>query len=187
MLEKIGTQTITTKRLVLRKFTKDDAESAYRNYTYDPEVTKYLTWPAHANVDVTRSFMDYQCSLYADDLAFAWAITIDGEVIGSITVVSVDESTESCEIGYCIGKKWWNKGIMTEAFTVVIAYLFEKVGFNCIRAGHDVENPASGRVMAKCGLKPEGVLRAHLRRSDGAIVDVMCYSILRSEYRGITD
>ena len=70
---------------------------------------------------------------------------------------------------------------MTAAFREVIRFLFEKNEFNRICAEHDVNNPHSGDVMKKCGLKYEGTLRQSRNNNQG-IVDMAIYSILRKEY-----
>jgi ribosomal-protein-alanine N-acetyltransferase len=84
-------------------------------------------------------------------------------------------------IGYCIGSKWWGQGITTEAFAGIIPFLFEEVGVNRIESQHDPNNPGSGKVMVKCGLKYEGTLR-QADFSNKGIVDASMYSILSSEY-----
>ncbi|MDE6708964.1 MAG: GNAT family N-acetyltransferase, partial [Oscillospiraceae bacterium] len=85
------------------------------------------------------------------------------------------------EIGYSLRKPCWSKGIMTEAFSAIIPYLFE-VGFNRIDAAHAVKNPASGRVMQKCGLKYEGTFRQFFRSTAGELLDLSFYSILREDF-----
>ena len=70
---------------------------------------------------------------------------------------------------------------MTEAFSAIIPYLFD-VGFNRIQAEHAVKNPASGRVMQKCGLTYEGTLRQFFRATSGELLDISYYSILREEF-----
>lgn len=62
-------------------------------------------------------------------------------------------------IGYCIGEKWWHQGITSEALQHVINFLIDEVGMNRIEAVHDSQNPNSGKVMKKCGMKYEGTLR----------------------------
>ena len=69
---------------------------------------------------------------------------------------------------------------MTEALREVIRYTFSEMEINRIEAQHETENPASGRVMEKCGMKKEGILRQRLYNK-GRFVDVCLYSILRSE------
>jgi ribosomal-protein-alanine N-acetyltransferase len=96
--------------------------------------------------------------------------------------MSIDNHNENCEIGYCIGRKFWNRGIVTEAFLAIIEFAFKDVGFIRITGRHDVENPASGRVMEKCGLKYEGTLRKINKNSTGVLVDCKYYSILKEEW-----
>lgn len=60
-------------------------------------------------------------------------------------------------MGCCIGKRWWNQGLMTEALGAVIDFLFDRVEVPRVEAYHDQNNPASGAVMKKCGMKYEEV------------------------------
>lgn len=84
-------------------------------------------------------------------------------------------------IGYCISKKYWNKGITSEAFERIIKFFFEEVKVNRIEAAHNEKNIYSGKVMLKCKLKKEGILRDALKDNSG-ITDSLIYSILRREY-----
>ena len=72
---------------------------------------------------------------------------------------------------------------MTEALSAVIEYLYKEVGMNRIAARHDPNNPHSGDVMKKCGMKYEGTHRASDRNNQG-ICDAVQYAILRSEWKG---
>ena len=105
-----------------------------------------------------------------------------GEPIGSISVVNFDDRVDMVEIGFCIGRNWWSQGIMTEAFQTVIDFLFGEVGVQRIEAGHDPNNPASGAVQRKCGLKYEGTLRRSIRSNQG-ITDKVVYAILKEEWK----
>jgi [ribosomal protein S5]-alanine N-acetyltransferase len=84
-------------------------------------------------------------------------------------------------IGYCIGKKYWNKGITSEALSVLIKFFFEEVGINRIESRHDTNNPNSGKVMEKCGMKYEGLMRQADRNNQG-IGDTIYYGILAEDY-----
>ncbi len=183
MLIHIGTKRIETQRLILRKFTSFDAKDMYKNWTSDDDVTKYLTWPTHSNLAVTEKILSEWISNYDNPEFYQWAIELKntGEVIGSISLVAMDNDNENCEVGYCIGKDFWNKGIITEAFSTLINVLFTEIGFQRITGRHDVDNPASGCVMKKCGLKYEGTLRKILKNNKGILVDCKYYSILREE------
>ena len=181
-MNKTGTQRIETHRLVLRPFDVDDAEDMFTNWASDPEVTRFLTWPPHQNVDGTRWLLGQWTSHYDDGAYFQWAIEWKetGAVIGSIAVVKLEEAIESAEIGYCLGRAFWGRGIMPEALRAVMDYLFGTVGLNRVWAGHDVNNPKSGRVMEKAGMKKEGVLRASGINNQG-IRDVAVWAALRED------
>lgn len=178
-----GTKIIETERLILRPFTVDDAQAMFRNWASDSEVTKFLTWPTHGSVEVSRWVLSDWCSHYAEPNYYQWAIVPKdfGEPIGSIAAVRVDDSARWVEIGYCIGKNWWRKGIVSEALKELIRFFFEQVGVGRIQAAHDANNPNSGAVMRKCGMVCEGTLRRAGVNNQG-ICDTVMYSILREEY-----
>ena len=95
--------------------------------------------------------------------------------------MTVDDLWKNCEVGYCIGHDFWNKGITSEALSAVIQFLFEEVGLHRIMAKHDVENPASGEVMKKCGMTYEGRLKEYYLRQDGTYSDSLVYGILNQK------
>ena len=182
MLNKTGTRTLETHRLILRRFRIEDAEDMFNNWASDPEVTKFLTWPTHQNIDVTRWVLNDWIPRYEDGGYFNWAIEWKetGRVIGGIAAVRLEEAIGEAEIGYNLGRAFWGKGIMPEALRAVMDYLFDTAGVNRICAGHDVNNPKSGRVMEKAGLKKEGIRRGGGINNQG-ICDVACYALLRND------
>ena len=184
MLSHKGTQPIETSRLILRRAIREDAEAMFRNWASDPKVTKYLTWPTYEKVETAHQILDLWTSEYEKTDYYQWMIVLKelGEPIGSISVVRQNDRVEEAEIGYCIGSRWWHRGIMTEALTAVIEYLFKEVGMNRVAARHDPNNPHSGGVMKKCGMKYEGTHRACDRNNQG-ICDAAQYAILRSEWK----
>ena len=100
-----GTQRLETERLILRKFTKEDAAAMYKNWASDDEVTKYLTWPTHSNIDVSKNVLEDWVNSYSDDKYYQWAIVLKengDEPIGSISVVQMNEDISMVHIGYCI-------------------------------------------------------------------------------------
>ena len=181
-MNKTGTQQLLTHRLILRPFRIEDAQDMFDNWASDPEVTRFLTWPTHTGVDVTRRVLSGWISRYGDGGFFNWAIEWKetGSVIGSIAVVRLDEETEAAEIGYCMGRAFWGRGIMPEALRAIMDYLFDTVGISRIAARHDVNNPKSGRVMQKAGMRPEGILRGAGKNNQG-ICDEAYYAALRRD------
>ena len=183
-MKHLGTVTLETERLVLRKTLESDYEPMFRNWANDERVTRFLTWAPYESAEQLketyhRYLLDNQNRL---DF-YAWKIVLkeSGEPIGAIDVLNFREDIEEAEIGYCLGASWWHKGIMTEAFKRVIRFLFEEVGVNRITATHDPRNPHSGDVMRKCGLRYEGTSRQAGKNMQG-ICDVSRYAILKEDY-----
>lgn len=178
-----GTQRIETERLILRRFSPDDARAMYENWACDPEVTKYLTWPTHSGVEVSRAVLADWAASYARADFYQWAIVLKArgeEPIGSIAAVQVDEALSKVQIGYCLGRSWWHQGIMSEALKAVMDFFFDTVGALRVESRHDPRNPRSGLVMKKCGMRYEGTMRSAERNNQG-ICDVCCYALLRTE------
>ena len=184
MLTHMGTKKIYTNRLLLRKFNVFDAEEVFKNWSNDEEVTKYLTWNPHTNLNVTKDLLDSWVLNYKIPSTYNWGIELRDtfNIIGNVGVINFNEKNLSCEIGYCLSRKYWGKGIMSEALEEVINYLFSKVNFNRIEAKHHVDNIASGKVMLKCKMKYEGTLREFRRGKNKEFVDLAVYSILKSDY-----
>ena len=179
----LGTETIETDRLILRRFVPEDVPYAYRNWCCRDEVTKFLRWPTHTSEEMTRETISGWISRYDDPAFYQWAIVLKetGEPVGTISVVDRDDRCELVEIGYCIGDRWWHRGITTEAMRAVTAFFFERVGVNRVEARHDANNPHSGDVMKKCGLKFEGLLRKSDWNNQG-VADMCIYGLLKDEY-----
>ncbi len=182
-MEHLGTIELETKRLILRRFIMEDAERVFNNWANDDEVTKYLVWPSHSDINVTKNVLEQWIQNYEKNDFYQWAIEIKEikEPVGSISVVNQLDDIKMVHIGYCIGKKWWNKGITSEALSVLIKFFFEKVGVNRIEARHDPNNQNSGKVMTRCGMKYEGLLRQADRNNQG-IVDTIYYGIVAEDY-----
>ena len=102
-------------------------------------------------------------------------------MIGNICVVKQDPSVDSVTIGYCLGRRWWGQGLMPEAFSEVIRFFFETEKAGRIQANHDTNNPNSGRVMEKCGLRQEGILRRSGRNCQG-ICDECLHGMVAEDY-----
>lgn len=184
MLTHKGTQTIETPRLLLRRAVPEDAVPMFRNWASDPEVTKYLTWPAHESIAVSERVILNWIQEYEKESYYQWMIVLKepGEPIGSISAVRQREDIGEVEIGYCLGTRWWHKGIMSEALAAVMAFFFTEVGMNRVAARHDPNNPRSGAVMRSCGMKFEGITRASDQNNQG-VCDAAHYAISRRDWR----
>ena len=182
-MKNCGTQRIETDRLILRRYKIEDADAMYKNWASDSEVTKFLTWQPHSSVDVSRSIIEDWLKEYSDEKYYQWAIVLKdngNEPIGDISVVHMNEDISMVHIGYCLGRAWWRRGIMSEALKAVTDFMFDTVEVNRVESRHDPMNPNSGKVMQKCGMKYEGTLRSADRNNQG-ICDACYYALLRSE------
>ncbi len=178
-----GTQRIETDRLILRRYVIEDADAMYKNWASDSEVTKFLTWQPHSSIEVSRGIIENWLKEYSDEKYYQWAIVLKdngNEPIGDISVGQMNEDISMVHIGYCLGRAWWRRGIMSEALKAVMDFMFDSVEVNRVESRHDPMNPNSGKVMQKCGMKYEGTLRSADRNNQG-ICDACYYALLRSE------
>lgn len=180
-----GTVKLETNRLILRRVTLDDAIDMFDNWASNPNVSRYMTWPAHTSIDVSKMVLTNWVNSYENFTYYQWGIVIKetNQLIGTISAVRFKESIGEIEIGYCIGEKWWHQGITSEALKELIRFFFEEVGVNRIVACHEVDNPNSGKVMVKCGMQYEGLFRQAGQNGSGKLVDLKFYSILKEEYK----
>lgn len=178
-----GTQRLETDRLILRRYVNEDSAAMYKNWASDIEVTKYLTWPTHSSQEISQWVIEDWINKYSNEKYYHWAIVLKdngNEPIGDIAVVDMKENISMVQIGYSIGRSWWNKGITSEALKAVMDFLFEVVCVNRIEARHDPRNENSGKVMKKCGMKYEGTLHSSDWNNQG-ICDTCYYALLKSE------
>lgn len=183
-MKHLGSQRLETERLILRQFELNDAEMMYTNWANDPQVTEYLTWIEHQSVNETEELIKGWVKGYCHLARYHWAVVVkdDYQVIGSIGAVTVLERDCKAVLGYCLARPYWNKGYATEALQAVVDYFFGRVGFNRLEALHVKDNEASGRVMAKVGMKKEGempqyiIVKGHKR-------DMVLYGLLFEKWQ----
>lgn len=152
------TEKVVTDRLIIRKPISDDAGEVFEKYAQSKEVTKYLTWSPHSNINVTMGFMNWCISQWEKGECFPYTICLreTNEVIGML-----DTRIDGCkaDFGYVLAKEYWKKGFMAEALKPLINELFKKENIYRVWAVCDVENYGSKRVMEKVGMSFEGILK----------------------------
>ena len=167
---------IETERLLLRPWRESDAEALFR-YASDPDVGPRAGWQPHQ--DIVESLLVIR-TVFSNDHIWAIELKETGEAIGCIGYFLYGESNiaigeNDAEIGYWIARPYWNQGICTEALRAMIDYGFNVKGFEVLWSDFFVDNPASGRVMEKCGFRDTGEFNwcSHLYRGDERPVKVM--------------
>lgn len=178
---------LETERLVLRKMRMSDARDVYR-YACDGEVARHVLWEAHRSVMESRAYIRYLLYQYRNGEPGSWAIVLreTGKVVGTIGYMSYSQDNSTVEVGYSLAREQWGKGLMTEALTAVIAETFRTLKLHRIEAMHFTDNPASGRVMAKCGMQHEGHMRQRIC-CKSVFRDVEMWAILRADWKRASD
>lgn len=185
-MEHKGTVTLETLRLILRQFVPEDMEPMFQNCWRHFDVWK---WTNYAPMDCLEDVVEKAHMFTADWLGaydrpnrYSWAIQLKstGQPIGRMFGMRPDDRVEQIELAYELGPDWWGRGLMTEAVREAIRFFLRDVGLNRVHANHAHENPASGRVMQKCGMTYEGTLRQACRCNNG-LFDMVCYAILAED------
>ncbi|MBC7187156.1 MAG: GNAT family N-acetyltransferase [Calditrichaeota bacterium] len=174
--------TLSTARLILRPFRLSDAP-VVQELAGAWEVAATTAAIPHPYPDgVAEQWIATHQKEYDEGHALTLAITLksSGELIGAITAI-IDGSNKVAELGYWVGKPYWNQGYCTEAARAMVDHAFRVLGVNRVQARHMTKNPASGRVMQKIGMQYEGTLRQSLFRW-GTFEDAAIYAILREEW-----
>ncbi|WP_086349508.1 GNAT family N-acetyltransferase [Candidatus Enterococcus clewellii] len=178
-----GTQTITTSRLILRPFHKEDNASMRKYWVSNPAIQKMYSEPIYTTEAETAALLDKWITSYANQNYYRWAIRLKekDDCIGQIAYFLVDDTNHFGEIEYCIGEEFQNQGLMTEAVTAILHYGFEQIHLNKVQVCHKSTNMPSQRVIEKSGFVYEGTLRDYFYM-DGEYVDRLYYSILQHEW-----
>jgi RimJ/RimL family protein N-acetyltransferase len=116
--------------------------------------------------------------------AMEMAIVIDGKAVGGIGISpQSDVERISAEMGYWLGEKYWNKGVMTEAVRAMLSYVFLHFPeLSKVYAWVFSFNIASQRVLQKAGFEREGILRQSAVKN-GKVIDKHCYGVLRNSMK----
>ena len=144
-------------RILLRSWRESDAETLFK-YASDPEVGPRAGWPPHRSVEESLNIIR---TVFSSETLWAVEWKETGEAIGCVGYLSASASNlkiadDQCEVGYWIARPYWGKGICTEALQLVVDYCFREKCFSVLWGDYFPENPASGRVMEKCGFADTG-------------------------------
>lgn len=141
---------IETDRLILRPLTVADAK-AVMEWCSDERVSKFMSYTGYDDIHIAK---DWLGSLADEKTEWNWGFVLkeSGKLIGSGSIGEDNFMQGYWGFGYNIRYDCWNKGYTTEAMKAIISFAHTELGVNKICSDHAVDNPASGRVMEKCGL-----------------------------------
>ncbi len=184
MIKFLGTPTLETDRLILRRIILEDAESIFDHWLSDERVMDNLIKGAHKSLSETIERVKEVVSNYDSQEFCYWGMELkeNGKLIGAIDLFNFDQLTENCEVGYLMGYQWWNKGYGTEALKTVIEFGFRDMNIHKISAAHNTDNPASGRIMEKVGMEHEGTIKHMIRNAKNHYKDCAVYGLLQDDY-----
>jgi len=172
---------LLTSRLRLRPPTEADAEKIFARYGQDAEVCRYMSWAPHRSLDDTLSFLRRIVRDNAERSSMGFLIFArdSGNLLGSVGG-AIDG--HRMQFGYCLARDAWGQGFATEAARAFAEAAMQIPALWRLQAYCDVENRASARVLEKCGLVFEGMLRRYLVLPNLGDVprDVLCYAKVRA-------
>lgn len=181
-----GESSLVTSRLLLRIFQPGDAPEVERLLN-DKEIasnTRSIDFPYPLGGGI--KWIENQTQLRSSGDAYCFAIckldsTNEERLMGAIAL-TVNKTDHNAELGYWMGRDFWNRGYCTEACHAIVEFGFETLGLQKLTSHHLSRNPASGRVLDKIGMTREGLCRKHVRKW-GVFEDVVLYGMLAGDSR----
>lgn len=182
-MKHVGTVTLESERLLLRRLCVEDAQILYNGVRGSAEVAKYMLWQPDNTVEDTKVFLTNLVSEYEKEDFYQWGIVEKSTetLIGMIALFVKDTRSMTGKPAYLIAKDKWGNGYIAEALKEIIRLGFEVIGFNRIAADCLTDNPASGKAMEKAGMIYEGTAR-QLYLSKQGFSDARRYAIIKDDY-----
>jgi len=179
--------TLQTERLFLRPLTPADAPAIARLAGRREIADTTIAIPHPYSVEQARQWIAGNVGMFDKGKFVVFGMDLKGErtLAGTIGLREIDSEHSQAELGFWVAVECWRRGYATEAAVAVVNFGFQQLGLNRIYAHHMIRNPASGRVLAKIGMKREGLLRQRVRKW-GVFEDVVALAVLRTEWTSPT-
>ena len=174
-------ESFQTLRLLLRKPRLGDAPLIFEAYARDPEVVRYLTFLPHRELRESEEAVQRFIDNWETGKAYHWLMfhRDAGELIGAISA----RRDQGIVLGYCVARRFWRQGYMSEALAVVIDWAFTDPAVFRVWAVCDLENEASARLLERNGFHEEGILRKYSLHPGVSDVPRDCYCYARTRDR----
>lgn len=153
----MGTTTLKTERLTLRRHIEQDAHVLFSHFGCNPKMCEFSGWNPYATEEMAADTVKHFIDSYEDARFYGWAIEYAGELIGTVGAYDYDPEADNIEIGISIKEDAWGNGFATETLKCVIDYLINNEGIGSVVAWSAAENAGSIRTMIKAGMKQTGV------------------------------
>ncbi len=179
--------TFGTERLALRPFGLHDAAEVQRLAGDRAIADTTLNIPHPYKDGMAEEWISTHRDAFAKEQGLTFAVTrkSDGSLVGAISLMGIAKGHQA-ELGYWVGKPYWNHGFCTEAGQALLGYAFTELALLRVHASHFTRNPASGRVMQKLAMRHEGTRRQHARKWD-KYEDLELYGILKKEWQEVAN
>ena len=154
---------LKTERLILRKWTEEDAESLFE-YAKDPEIGPAAGWPPHKSVEESRAVIK---NVFDGAECYAICEKENNIAIGAVELklngyTNKTKRDDECELGYWLGQPFWGRGYMPEASRELLRHGFEDLGMTTIWCAYYDGNLKSKRVQEKLGFEYDHSFQANL-------------------------
>ena len=175
---------LESSRLLLRRITMQDLDDVFEIYS-NKEVMLYFAdrFPFEKSTEAETMIREYEEAL-TNHWSMRWGIVLkeSGKLIGTCGFHALSEYDKRIEVGYDLNRNYWQKGIMTEALSLIINHAFGCSDVNRIEAMVEPPNTGSRALLEKLGFQYEGTLRKH-EMCRGDFVDIQMFSILREDLK----
>lgn len=171
-------------RLILRPLMEQDSESLYQNVK-EYDIAKWtINIPHPYPEDGAINFIKESQEHLEKGLAYNFAILLKetSELVGVMSLIGVNKKNKNAELGYWIGKRFWNKSIATEAALKMLEFGFEGLNLERISSRCFHDNAPSRRVMEKIGMEYEGKFRNEILK-ENKFIDIIYYAIIKEDWR----
>lgn len=178
---------LQTQRLLLRKLDMQDVPNYFARLGSSPNITKNMLFDPHKDISESKAAVQKALFRYEAGNYYRWGIALreDNSLIGVIELLRFDNTYNTCSFAYMLGEDFWNQGYGTEALKAAFRFAFTELKVSAIQADHFSENPASGAVMRKAGMRYLGTTPGKYEKH-GIRHDAMEYRITKEEWDGKT-
>lgn len=182
-MDYIAFQNLETPRLLLRKLTVEDVPQYFQRLFSSSQVAEHMLWKPHKDISESAAAVRKAVEGYETGKYYRWGIALKNQnsLIGIIELLRFDEMDGTCSFAYMLGEDFWGMGYGTEAVEAAFGFAFSQLKVSSIISDHFAENPASGAVMRKAGMKYIRTIPEKYEKN-GIMHDAAEYRITKEEW-----